>query len=173
LRAEDQFHVGIVADDFEATLAELSAVFGYRWSAEIGGPIEVRLPAGDALLNLRCVYSATSPRLEVVRRIPGTLWEPAAGSAIHHTGYWSDDVAADSAELERHGYVAEATRMGPDSVPFFAFYRSATGFRVELVSRKAQPGLEGAWAAAAPLADPPAEPLADPLAGRPGGGAGA
>ncbi|MGA2830837.1 MAG: hypothetical protein ABSF03_32530 [Streptosporangiaceae bacterium] len=78
--------------------------------------------------------------------IPGTLWEPAAGSAIHHTGYWSDDVAADSAELERHGYVPEATRAGPDGVPFFAFYRSATGFRVELVSRKAQPGLEGIWA---------------------------
>ena len=146
MRAEDQFHVDIVADDFEAALADLSSMFGYEWSDELGGPIQVRLPNGPALLNLRCAYSRSSPRLEIVGRIPGTLWEPAAGSGIHHVGYWSDDVAADSAELERHGYVAEATSDGPDGVPLFAIYRRATGFRVELVSRIAQPGLERHWA---------------------------
>jgi hypothetical protein len=147
LRALDQFHVGIVAEDFEATLAELSSSFGYQWLGEIGGPTPVRLSAGDAVLSLRCVYSRTSPRVEIVRRIPGTLWEPAVGSGIHHIGYWSDDVAADSAELERHGYVAEAVRNGPDDGAPFAFYRSARGFRVELVSRNAQPGLDRYWAA--------------------------
>jgi hypothetical protein len=54
-------------------------LFGYQWHDEIGGPALVRLPAGDAELNLRCAYSTTSPRLEIVRRIPGTLWEPARG----------------------------------------------------------------------------------------------
>jgi hypothetical protein len=147
LRAEDQFHVGVVVEDFEAALAGLSSLFGYQWCGELGGPTQVRLPAGEALLNFRCAYSRTSPRLEIVARIPGTLWEPTAGSGIHHVGYWSDDVAADSAELERRGYLAEATRIGPDGVPFFAFYRSATGFRVELVSRIAQPGLERSWSA--------------------------
>src|SRR5437879_3809505 len=107
LRAEDQFHVGVVVADFEAALADLSALFGYEWCGEIGGPTQVRLPAGDTVLDLRCAYSKTSPRLEIVRRIPGTLWEPAVGSGIHHIGYWSDDVAADSAELERRGYLAE------------------------------------------------------------------
>jgi hypothetical protein len=144
LRAEDQFHVGIVVEDFETALAEFSSVFGYRWCAEIGGPTEVTLPGGRAVLDLRCAYSRTSPRLEIVRRIPGTLWEPAPGSGIHHIGYWSDDVPADRAELERHGYLPEATRDG--AVPF-AFYRHPAGFRVELVSRKAQPGLERYWAA--------------------------
>jgi hypothetical protein len=143
LRAEDQFHVGIVVEDFETALTGLSELFGYEWCAEIGGPTQVRLPAGDAVLDLRCAYSKTSPRLEIVRRVPGTLWEPAAGSGIHHIGYWSDDVAADSAELERRGYLAEAAR--DDS---FAFYRSDAGFRVELVSRKLQPAMERYWAGA-------------------------
>jgi hypothetical protein len=155
MRAEDQFHVGIVVEDFEATLAGLSTLLGYQWCPEIGGPTLVTLPTGDAQLNLRCAYSTTSPRLEIVRSVPGTLWEPTAGSGIHHVGYWSDDVAADSAELERHGYVAEATREGPDGVPF-AFYRSATGFRVELVSRAVQPGLERLWAVPAVPAGQPA-----------------
>src|SRR5215469_15872337 len=124
-------------------------MFGYEWSDELGGPIQVRLPNGPALLNLRCAYSRSSPRLEVIGRVPGTLWEPAAGSGIHHVGYWSDDVAADAAELERRGYLAEATREGQDGVPFFAFYRGPAGFRVELLSRGAQPALEQYWAAGA------------------------
>lgn len=69
-----------------------------------------------------------------------------AGSRVHHIGYWSDDVAADSAELERHGYMAEAARIGPDGSPFFAFYRGTRGFRVELLTRMAQPSLEQYWA---------------------------
>ena len=76
MRAEDQFHVGVVVEDFEAALAGLSALFGYQWCDELGGPTQVRLPAGEALLNFRCAYSRTSPRLEIVARIPGTLWEP-------------------------------------------------------------------------------------------------
>ncbi|MGI8332527.1 VOC family protein [Actinomadura scrupuli] len=144
MKAEDQFHIGLVVEDFEATMAEFSSLPGYEWCDEVGGRIEVTLPAGDVVLDLRCAYSLTSPRLEIVRRIPGTLWEPAA-SGIHHVGYWSDDVAADSAELTRRGFVTEATRTGPDGAPFFAFHRSPTGFRIELVTRLAQPGLERYW----------------------------
>ncbi|MBA2947806.1 VOC family protein [Streptomyces himalayensis] len=146
MKAEDQFHLGIVAEDFEATMAVLSSLFRYEWGEEVGGPIPVALPTGEAVLELRCAYSVTTPRLEIIRSIPGTLWEPATGTGIHHIGYWSDDVAADSAELVRHGYVTEATRTGPDGTPFFTFHRSANGFRVELVSRAAQPGLQRCWA---------------------------
>jgi catechol 2,3-dioxygenase-like lactoylglutathione lyase family enzyme len=149
LRAEDQFHVGIVVENLAAAQAELSAVFGYTWCAEVGGPIQVRLPSGDAEVDIRCAYSVTSPRLEVIGQVPGTLWEPAVGSGVHHVGYWSDDVAADCAELERHGYLAEATREGPDGVLFFAFYRGPAGVRVELLNRGAQPALEEYWAAGA------------------------
>lgn len=147
LRPEDQFHVGmIVAEDFEVTKKQLSSLFGYEWCEDMSGSIEVELPTGGTVIGFGCTYSTTSPRVEIVRRVPGTLWEPTPGSGIHHFGYWSDDVAADTAELERHGYVTEATRTGPDGAPFFAFLRSEAGFRVELVTRNAQPSLEGVWA---------------------------
>lgn len=150
LKPEDQFHVGIVAEDLHATKEQLSQLFGIEWCEEMGGPIEVSLPTGDTVLDFRCAYSRSAseaPRLEIVRRIPGTLWEPTPGSGIHHFGYWSDDVAADTAALERHGYVTEATREGPDGSLFFAYLRSGgrTGFRVELVDRAAKPSMERAW----------------------------
>ncbi|RBM21982.1 hypothetical protein DI005_08175 [Prauserella sp. PE36] len=147
MRVEDQFHLGIVADDIEATMATLSAVFGYEWGEQVGGPTAVTLPAGNAVLDLRCAFSVTVPRLELVRSIPGTLWEPVAGGGIHHVGFWSDDVAADSAELAAHGYVTEASRTGVDGAAYFSFQRSTKGFRIELVSRAAEPGLRRCWAA--------------------------
>lgn len=151
LRPEDQFHVGIVAEDYHATKDRLSELFGFEWCEEMGGPTEVSLPTGDVVIDFRCVYSrsdSTAPRLELVRRVPGTVWEPTPGSGIHHFGYWSDDVTADTAELERHGYVTEATRRGHDGALYFAYLRSGghTGFRVELVSRAARPSMERAWA---------------------------
>jgi hypothetical protein len=143
VKAEDLFHVGVVSADVGATVATLSAVLGYEWAGEVGGPIEVNLPTGDTVLDIRCTYSTSLPRLEVVRAIPGTLWEPAAGAGIHHLGYWSDDVAADAVELEEQGYVREAGRSLPDGSPFFTFHIHPSGFRIELLTRAAQPSLEG------------------------------
>ncbi|MEU6260492.1 VOC family protein [Streptomyces sp. NPDC047043] len=146
MKAADQFHVGIVVDDLAAAAAELSAVFGYEWCAETGAAAKVTLPTGDTVLDLRNVYSTTTPRLELVQSIPGSLWQPAADSGVHHLGYWSDDVAADSADLARHGYEAEAVGTRPDGTPYWAFHCSGTGPRVELVSRQLQPVLEQFWA---------------------------
>jgi catechol 2,3-dioxygenase-like lactoylglutathione lyase family enzyme len=144
MRAEDQFHLGLVVEDFEATLAEFSAAFGYEWCAEIGGSVPLTLPTGNAVLDISCAYSRTLPRVEIVRRVPGTLWEPVAGGGVHHVGYWSDDVAADAAELTRQGFVTEARRAGSGGAPF-AFLRGPSGLLVELVDRVAQPGLEKLW----------------------------
>jgi hypothetical protein len=152
MRAEDQFHVGIVAEDFDATRASLSTLFGYQWCPEIGGPVPVRVATGDTTVDLRCVYSRCAPRLEIVRAVPGTVWVPAAGSGIHHVGYWSDDVAADSDELNRRGYMAEAAGVHPDGTPFWAYHRSTNGPRVELVARALQPAMEEYWATPGPEA---------------------
>ena len=149
MKAADLFHIGIVAEDPGTTTATLSAVLGYEWTAELGGPLQVRLPSGETELDLRCVYSTTTPRMEVVRAIPGTLWEPSPGAGVHHVGYWSDDVAADAAALEAEGYQIEASRDLPGGGLFFTFHRSPTGFRVELVTRAAQQGMEAAFAAGA------------------------
>jgi hypothetical protein len=150
VKAGDQFHTGIVVDDLDSTLSSLSALFGYEWCAEIGGPLPVKLPTGDAILDLRFAYSRSVPRLEVIRTVPGSLWEPAAGSGIHHLGYWSDDVAADSAALAGKGYAVEATGVQPDGVPYWAYHRGASGPRIELVSRTVQAGLEQYWATPTP-----------------------
>ena len=83
------------------------------------------------------------PRLEIIQAIAGTIWEPAS-SGIHHLGYWSDDVAADSAALTAQGFELEL-HGGPAEVPMFAYHRGASGPRIEILSRLVEPMFEQYW----------------------------
>ena len=146
MKADDHFHVGIVVDDFDAALDDLSHLFGHDWCPVLSVTTPVVLPEGETTLDLVFTYSMTTPRVEVIQSIPGSLWTPAPGSGIHHLGYWSDDVAADAASLSARGYAAEATGVRPDGTAVWAYHRSASGPRIELVSRGLVAGLEQYWA---------------------------
>jgi hypothetical protein len=146
VRATDQFHLGIVVEDLDASLEELGALFGYDWCPEFAAEIPVVLPTGEITLDLRFVYSKTEPRVELIQSVPGSPWVPAADSGIHHAGFWSDDMVGDAQALVARGYVEEARGIYPDGAPMWAYHRSPRGPRIELVSRGLQPGLEQYWA---------------------------
>jgi hypothetical protein len=147
VKAVDQFHAGIVTDDLDTTIAELTDQFGYEWAPEIALPNPVSLPDRDVVLDLRFRYSVTTPRLEIIQTIPGTMWRPAEGSGIHHLGYWSDDVPADCAALEARGYTREAAGKQDDGSIYWAYLRRGDGPRIELVSRALEEGLSQLWSA--------------------------
>ena len=147
MNGHDQFHIGIVVDDFDATLDELTRLFGYEWCEPIANDTEVVLPTGETTLPMRLTYSRPLPRVEIVQSVPGTLWQPT-DSGVHHAGYWSDDVAADGAALGDRGFTTEATGLAPDRAPMWAYHRSPTGLRIELVSAGLRPMLEAWWGSA-------------------------
>jgi len=143
MRAEDQFHIGIVVEDFGAALSELTELLGYEWCDEMCNPTNVVYADGSkGVVNSSFAYSMSTPRLEIIRTIPDSLWVPAPGSGVHHMGYWSDDIAADSDALIRHGFLSEVVGTRPDGEPFWAYHRQGSGPRIELVTRALQPTLE-------------------------------
>lgn len=144
----DQFHVGVVVDDLDPALSDLTDLFDYHWCPVMAVQTPVVLPGGDLMLDLRFTYSITTPRVEMIQSVPGTLWVPAAGSGVHHVGYWSDDVDADGRRLVARGYAEEARGVQPDGTAAWSYHRSADGPRVELVSRQIQAGLEQYWGSA-------------------------
>jgi hypothetical protein len=109
--------------------------------------VPVTLPTGTTTLDMRLTYSRSTPRLEIIAAVPGTLWTPASDSGIHHLGYWSSDVATDAATLERGGLVREAAGTGPDGSVRWTYHRAPSGPRIELMSRAMAPGLESLWQA--------------------------
>jgi hypothetical protein len=145
MKVEDLYHTGIVVEDFEGTLDQLSTLFGYRWGEEMRSTNPVQLPSGEIVMwESAFVYSLNGPRLEILRAQPGTVWQPSS-SGVHHLGYWSDDVAADSAALVAQGYETEIMGPGPDGVPLYTYNKHPTGPRIELVTRAVLPMFEQYW----------------------------
>jgi hypothetical protein len=144
VQATELYHAGIVVDDLDAARAQLAGAGGYVWTAPVESDVQVQFPDGERVVTLRVCFSTASPHLELIQSVPGSVWEPPS-SGVHHLGYWSDDVAADCADLEGQGYDVEAWS-DIDGLRMFAYCRAPLGPRIELVHRSFAPVLRG-WVA--------------------------
>lgn len=138
MKPEDLYHTGIVVEDFDGALRWFTKVAGYRWCDELALDQTVWTPAGDQTVPIRFAYSMSTPRLEVLQAVPGTVWMPS-NSGIHHLGYWSDDVDADVEVLAGAGLAVEVKAPIPGGSSLWAYCRGDSGPRVELVSRSLEP----------------------------------
>lgn len=136
LRPEDFYHTGIIVPDLDAAMGRLSALAGYRWITPMSYTLPFRTPVGVRELTSTIVYSLQSPHLELVQEVPGTPWTAAPGNAVHHLGYFSDDLAQSARALEANGFTLEMTADVPGSdLALFAYYTDAFGARIEIVDR--------------------------------------
>lgn len=146
LRPEDQFHVGIVVDEFEAARHRLSDTLGYEWGLELQMEYTMLLPNGPHPYQQRLQYSVTEPRLELIQSVEGTPFQPST-SGLHHFGYWCADVESTSAELVAAGWTWECGGVLEDDSPAWAYHFNPLGVRVELVSlAMKERGLPALWA---------------------------
>ena len=98
----DQFHLGIVVDDFEAARQRITDTLGYEWGPDVQLEYTMERPDGPITYQQRLQYSVTEPRLELVQSVEGTPLQPSS-SGLHHFGYWCTDVEATSADLVAGG----------------------------------------------------------------------
>lgn len=150
LRPDDFYHTGIIVPDLDAAMARLSALAGYRWISPVSYTLPFRTTAGTQEVTSTCVYSLQAPHVELIKEVPGTVWTAAPGNAIHHLGYWTDDLAASAKVLEDNGFTFEATAdtAAPD-LALFAYYLDAAGTRIEIVDRALFPDFPAFLQAAA------------------------
>ncbi len=71
MKAADLYHTGLVADDFDATVALLTETAGGRRTGEYRGHQLVQTQGGQATVEMRIVYSVTEPRTAHRARQPG------------------------------------------------------------------------------------------------------
>jgi hypothetical protein len=136
LQPRDFYHTGIVVPDLEAAMARLTALAGYRWITPLSYTLPFRTTAGVSELTSTIVYSVQSPHIELVQEVPGTPWTAAPGNAVHHVGYFSDNLADTARVLESNGFSFEMTGEVPGSeFGMFAYYIDAFGTRIEIVDR--------------------------------------
>lgn len=139
----DLYHVGLIVDDIDAAARRLTAVSGYEWTNPVEYTLAITTTAdGDYEVPFKFVYSLQAPHLELVQRVPGTVWAGSPGAAAHHLGYWVDDIAATASALEGAGYHQEARPSG-DGLAKFAYYLDPAGVRIEIVDRALFPDWPG------------------------------
>lgn len=142
--ASEHYHVGIVVPDLEAGRARLSELFGVTW-----GPIvEIdALPILDASANEvdvpnRICYSTTFPHLELIQEVPGTVWECNEYSNLHHIGFWSETVTADSTRFSASQCPLQICGRDGSVPSTFAYHRDPLGIRIELIDVDLKAGME-------------------------------
>jgi hypothetical protein len=131
------YHVGIIVKDLPAARSQLTDQLGLTW-----GPVlhleraEFRDGEGhDLLLPTTFCYSVEQPCLEVIQEVPGSVWECNDNSNLHHMGFWSDDLSAESDRLAQIGCPLQLAGRSGDVAPVgFAYQRNnELGVRIELV----------------------------------------
>jgi catechol 2,3-dioxygenase-like lactoylglutathione lyase family enzyme len=123
--SEPFFHVGLIVEDLDAAITELSAALGL----EFNEPHESTY--GDS--HIRVCYSIQGPPyVELIQGEPGSLWSTTGGPHADHIGYFVDDLEASQAQLEAAGVPVDI-----DGTSFgnrFAYHRApAGGMRIELI----------------------------------------
>jgi hypothetical protein len=130
------FHVGIVVPDLDVGLARLAELLGVQWGPIIENDIQVRDGDGqDLLLPNRICYSTGAPYLEVIQEVPGSPWVCNEHSNLHHIGFFSDALVAESRELSAAACPLEFLDGHGNAPPSaFTYHRDPLGVRVELVN---------------------------------------
>jgi hypothetical protein len=141
------YHIGIVVHDLERAQVEMGRAYSLHWGRAREGTREVWQDGRVTEVTFRTCFSVDAPHLELVEEVPGTIWERVAGSAIHHLGFWSDDLRADSLALERAGSALAACGVAPDgSTPTrFAYHRDPRNLYVEIVTSSARTEMAQRW----------------------------
>jgi hypothetical protein len=150
LSATDLYHTGIVVPDIEAWKTRMAEVAGHRWTETMAADLLVRLADGERVLPLRYAYSLDAPHIELVQEITGTPWTPAGHIAIHHLGYFCDDLPTTSKRLEEAGFPLEACAMVDGSMSIFAYHLDPSGVRIEIVDRTRMPDFDAYLRSKAP-----------------------
>ena len=137
------YHVGIVVPDIANAAAHLTDAAGYRWTKTVETDLSITSRAGgNVSVSVATAYSVQVPHLELIRAVPGTVWTPSPNGAIHHLGYWVEDLAASARHLEVAGFDLEVRPSG-DTLTSFAYYTNDSGLRIEIVDRALFPDWPG------------------------------
>jgi hypothetical protein len=141
---ENIYHIGVVCPDIERGMREVAGQLGITWAPRRTATVTVKEPTRDAsTVGLEVVYSRNGPPyLELIEAKGDGVWSGSAGPRLHHLGIYVDDLAGETARLERSGMKMEAHGVdGEGRLALFGYLLSATGIRVEVVDARGREGL--------------------------------
>jgi hypothetical protein len=140
---EAYFHVGIVVPDITAAQVRLTELLGTVWGPTLENEIEVREAGSDRMLPNQICFSANAPYIELIRETPGSPWVCNEHSNLHHLGFFSGALTAESDRLVAAGCPLEIMGGHGDGPPAgWAYHADPLGVRIEVVDDAMRPMME-------------------------------
>jgi hypothetical protein len=129
-------HVGIVTCSLDRAMGDLGHRFGVEWGKPRTVANEYVTSAGRSHWTIRVAHSKGPIAIELIEGSAGSVWETTMLTQLHHYAFWSSDLAADVAELERKDYRVGLTIAGRGDEPVgFAYLARPGSPRLELIER--------------------------------------
>jgi hypothetical protein len=129
-------HIGLVTHVLEDAMEDLGRRFDLDWGTPrtvVNGYVT---PTGHADWTIRVVNSSGPIAIELIEGAAGSLWATTKLFELHHYAFWSRDLAADVAALERKEYQVELTVAGDGKPRGFAYLVRPGSARLELIERR-------------------------------------
>ena len=142
------FHVGIVVPQLEDARERFGQMLGLAWGPIIDGEAPFITREGRTrIVKLRFSYSIEAPHVELIEEVPDTPWVCNEFSNLHHIGFFSGDVDAQSQQLIAAGCPFEfGARAGSSHPMTFCYNRDELGVRFEFVSEGRRSTIEEVYA---------------------------
>ena len=145
---EPFFQVGVIVEDIEAAMDELTRAQNVKW----GKLMNRRL--GE--WKFKRVFSLDGPPyIELIEGPPGSPWDSSKGSRIDHLQWWTSDMEGDTRRMEAAGVpidtdgVRDSPTIAPDGSKkpgIFRYFRApASGMRLELIDSSVRPNHRERW----------------------------
>jgi hypothetical protein len=150
------YHTGIIVNNLDKAMPQMGNALGLRWAPPKASTAPLLCPDGVVEREVRFTYSLQGPHfVELLEQInPAPYLNLTGGRYVHHLGYFTDDLPAAAAELERQGYRRELSGVpenGAITRASFHYNPEAPGMWIELVSHEIAEEI-GDWIAEAAAA---------------------
>lgn len=143
------FHHGLIVDDIDAAMVQMTAATGVEWTAvRAFDPLPVWTPdAGRGEARLRVAYAKQGPvRLELVEAEHGSPYDVLRAIDRSHIGVWVDDVGEGVDQLCTQGWRVLVAGASPRHRHGAMTYLVRDGGPViELVARSLMPMMQQWW----------------------------
>lgn len=117
-------HVGIIVEDLDAAMAEMTATTGVQWL-----PVQER---PNDHTTLRLTFSTTEPRIELIEGSPGTSRDTSNGPHVDHLAFWTSDWEGDKQRMLKAGLTLDVEGSSPFGGSWCYLSSKVTGYRIEL-----------------------------------------
>ena len=139
------YHIGVVVQDLDRAMDELSTALGYTWTTVRTMDTSVLVPSGPPKpICLRLAFTKQGPPwMEFIEGPADSVWSAAGGNTLHHVAFYVDDLEGERERMESLGMTFEVGGLGPDGrLSGFAYHLNPHGGRVELVDARLRDGME-------------------------------